>query len=247
MTGWIILGVIVLVVTLLCLTPVGVYVHYEKELLLQLRIGPFTVVLLPQKEKKPKERKPAAMDAPAKEGEKPAPETAPSSGSVAAKPEHNDEKPEKKKTIFPKPNKAQIVYSLKTLPGILKKALRRTRKGILISPLRVKVVFAGEDPADVAETYGKVQALVSALFPELKKLVRIKNARIALSTDYEREKVLLSLEMGIRLRIGAIFVIAFSAAIGLLRWFIGYRKLAGGEEGPRENTTEEKQDQAKAA
>ena len=232
-TGWIILGVILLLIVLLCLAPVGVYIRYDAELLLRLRIGPISMTILPKKEKPSKtvkkDRKGKAAQSETAEG---------ASESDA---------PSEKKTKFPKPNKAQIIYSLRTLPGILKKALSRTRRAILISPLYVKVVFAGDDPADIAENYGKAQALVSALFPELKKLVRIKKARIALSANYENEQMELYAEAGLRLRFGTILIIAFSAAFSMLRWFLGYRKLAAPAEKSSNLKNDKKHDQAKAA
>ena len=103
---------------------------------------------------------------------------------------------------------------------------------------------AGDDPADVVQNYGKAQALVSALYPELKKLVRIKKTSISLSTDYERDQMLLAAEVGVSLRIGTVLVIAFSAGFSLLRWFLGYRKLAGKDSGTQKN---EQHGQAAAA
>jgi len=215
MTLWIILGIIVLFLVLLCMLPVGVYVKYETQLLLRLLIGPFSMTLIPRKES---EKSAVEEKQPAKKIEK--------------------------NRGFQKPNREQICYSIETLPGIVKKALRRTQKGILIKPLLVKVIFAGEDPADVAQNYGKAQALVSALYPEIKKIVRIRKTAISLSADYEREQMELVAELGIHLRVGTILTITFSAGMSILRWFLGYRKLASDDHDTYNN---EKHSQANAA
>ena len=213
MTGWILLAAIVLLLLLVCLTPVGIYAAYNGgEFLLRLLMGPWHVDLYPPKEK-PKKRAP-------KKEEK--------------------EVPEKAEPKMKRPNREQIRYTLHVLPPLLKKAVGRTRRRILVSPLRCQVVFAGEDPADVANRYGKAQALVSALFPALERLVRIKDPAIRLSTDYEGERTEAEGEIGVRIRIGDILIIGISAAAGLIRWLIGYQRRAA----PTEKEKEKQQAQA---
>jgi len=219
MTGWIILSAVIALLVLLCLLPVGIHIRYDGEVFPKLLIGPFSMTLLPKKKAVGKEAEEEKVEKKTDDGEK-------------------------KKKAFQKPNREQIVYCLQTLPGIVKKALSRTRKGVTVKPLMVKAVFAGEDPADVAQNYGKAQALVSALYPELKKIVRIKKTSISLSTDYEREQMQLMAEVGVFLRIGTVLAIVFSAGFSLLRWFLGYRKLAGKDSGTLKN---EQHGQAAAA
>jgi len=219
-TGWIILGGLAALLVLLCMTSVGVFCKYDGALLLRLTVGPVSVTVFPRKEKEKR--------ADAKKGKSAAEQT-------------------KKSRSVQKPNKAQILYSIEVLPGILKRAFKRFGRGILVKPLNLTVVFAGEDPADTAQTYGKVQALVSALYPEIKKLIRIKNARIALSADYQREKTEFSIEAGARLRIGVVLFIALAAGTDLLRWLMGYRKLASPAVKEADQGAAEKDSQANAA
>lgn len=221
MIGWIIAGGIVVVLWLLCLIRVGVYAKYEeKQFLLRLYIGPFSFPLFPR------EKQIAEPAAAAEEAVK---------------------QTKKEKKTFQKPNFAQIQYLLETLPGILTKALRRLGKGILVKPLRVRIVFAGEDPADTAQRYGKAQAFVSAIYPEVKRLLRVRDVKIALSADYQREEMILMAEAGVYMRIGTLVCIAFGAGWRLLRCLLGYRKLATQEPHNAGGETKNEHDQAAAA
>ena len=56
------------------------------------------------------------------------------------------------------------------------KALRRTRRGIRVDPLRLSATLGGaEDPAAAAELYGGLHALVWTGMPALEKLVVIRD------------------------------------------------------------------------
>lgn len=125
----------------------------------------------------------------------------------------------------PKPTVEQIIYSVEKLWPALKGALGRTRRRIRIDPLKADVVFAGEDPADVAILYSKVQGLVSGLMPVIKELLTIKNSRITLATDYEAEKTDLTAEIGVRILVWDIFVIGFGLLGTAVSWLRGYQKL----------------------
>ena len=54
--------------------------------------------------------------------------------------------------------------------GALKRTLRRTCRRTRIDPLEVGVIFAGDDPADTAQTYGYANAALWTLMPKLEEL-----------------------------------------------------------------------------
>ena len=203
------------VLLLIGLVPIGACAAYDGALTVRLRIGPLRVGLYPPRPKKekspPRERK----------KKKPAEETA-------------EKKP------FPRPNREQIQYTLRVLPPLLKRAVGRTRRRILIAPLRLFMVFGGEDPADVAELYGRAQAVLSAAYPVLKRLVRIQDDAVNLYTDYDSESIFFRGEVGVRIRIGDVVIIGVSAAAGLLKWLIGYRRRAGKPERQTSGKTEQR-------
>lgn len=211
---------VLVLLLLIALTPVGVYAVYDGALTVWLLIGPFRLTLYPPKAKE--------------------------EGKPPSKKRKNEEEPKKvkEKKPFPRPNREQIRYSLQMLPPLLKKTVGRTRRRILLAPLRVLVVFGGEDPADVAELYGKAQAVLSTVYPVLKRLVRVREDAVNLYTDYDSEAIFFRGEIGIRIRVGDMAIIGISAAAGLVKWLIGYRRRADKLE---KQTIEKKDQQARAA
>ena len=201
MLGWIILGAAVLILALLCLIPVGVYACYDGQFTLQLTIAFWRITLFPEEEEE--------------------------KGSEAEKPEEKEKKPGKRRLKWP--NRQQIAYSFRTLPPLLKKALGRTGRRIRISPLRLRVVFGGEDPADVAEWYGKALILRESLYPALEQLAQVRNQEIWLDTDYDSGRTVFSGQIGVRIRVGSLLWIGLTLLGGLLAWYKGYRQLASEE------------------
>ena len=127
MIGWWILGILLLVLLLLCLTRVGVLIRFGEELSVSARFGFLKFQVLPEKKKPPKnEKKPEETQ------------------------KKQTQKQEKPKKTFPKPTLSDIRDAWKALWPPLKKALRRTRRGVRIDPLDVSVILGGQaEPADV--------------------------------------------------------------------------------------------------
>lgn len=123
-------------------------------------------------------------------------------------------------------NWEQISYSLDVLPGVLVRALSRTRRRIRITPLKIHVLVAGKDPADTAVLYGKLQGVLAGTLPALHRAVRIKNQDIRLFPDFTQERMDFIADVGVRIRFWDVLVVAFGAAGGALKWFIGFRKRA---------------------
>ena len=77
---------------------------------------------------------------------------------------------------IPKPKLEDLQDAARTLWPAAKKALRRTRRGIRVDPLRLSATLGGaEDPAAAAELYGGLHALVWTGMPALEKLVVIRD------------------------------------------------------------------------
>ena len=129
MTALWIVGILLLILLAVQLCRVGVRLTFGEETRVTARFGPVRVQLLPPKEKKPPKK----------------------------------EKPKKKETKKPakepwKPDFSTIWGSLPELWRILKKGLRMTFRRIRISPMDFSAVIGGEDPADTAILYGKLNA-----------------------------------------------------------------------------------------
>ncbi len=130
---------------------VGVLIRFGEELTVSARFGFLKFQVLPEKKKPPKNEK--------------RPEEA------QKKQTQRQEKPKK---AFPKPTLSDIRDAWKAMWPPLKKALRRTRRGIRIDPLDVSVILGGQaEPADAAQLYGELHGAVWTGMPVLEQLLVI--------------------------------------------------------------------------
>lgn len=206
MLGKILFGSLILLLAILLtflLIPVSLRVSYEdKQLHVRLRYASWTITLFPIK-KQEKEEQP---DKKVKKEKK--------------------EKPQKEPQPKAKPNFQQITYSLDVLPGVLIRALRRTARRIRITPLKIHVLIAQNDPADTALLYGKLSGALNASLPLLHRSVRIEEQDIQLFPDFTQEEMDYIADVGIRLRPLDILGVAVLALGGVIKWYAGYKKRA---------------------
>ena len=64
------------------------------------------------------------------------------------------------------------------------------RRKILVKRLDLKVILAGDDPADLAVNYGRSWAALGSLMPQLKRLFRIREQNIEVECDFTAEETL---------------------------------------------------------
>ena len=201
MTALWILGILAALLLLLCLTRVGVLVKFGEELTVTARLGFVRIQVLPAKKKPPQhEKKPKAKQAQKSE-------------------------PEKPKKAFPKPALSDIRDAWKALWPPLKKALRRTRRGVRIDPLDVSVILGGQaEPADAAQLYGELHGAVWTGMPVLEQLLVIPRPHIHLDVDFTAEETKILGSVGFSARIGTLLRIGMTVAIPGLRWLLAYMK-----------------------
>ena len=142
MTALEIIGMILLLFLLLSLLRVGAIVDFGGELRVRLRVGPVKLTVLPRKEKKAQKKAAEAA------GKTPEEKTKPKAAGGHRLP----------KLSFP-----ELRELAGTVLGALKRTLRRTCRRTRIDPLEVGVIFAGDDPADTAQTYGYANAALWTL------------------------------------------------------------------------------------
>lgn len=215
MAGKIVLGVLcalLLLLAVILLIPARVRFSFDRGALeLWVRFGPVKLRLFPKKE---------------------AEETA-SRGKKAKK--AKKERPEKEKKPGAKINREQIFYSLETLPPILGRALRRTGRRIRIEPLKLHLLVAGGDPAGTAELYGRLEALLAAGLPVLHRTLHIREQDIRLFLDFQEERMDCIADVGAALRPWDLVSVGVRAGGSLLKWFLGFRKLASPPPAPEES------------
>ena len=210
MAGRIILGILLalaLLLAALLTVPVKLRFSYEDGApQLWVRYGPVRRQIFPAPEK---EEKSSSKKEKTKKKKKPS--------------KKKKENPAKKKAGI---NREQILYTLEKLPPILGRALRRTGRSIRVQPLKVHVLVAGRDPADTALLYGQLEAALHGALPLLERAVWIKEQDIRLFLDFSVREADVIADVGVSLRPGSLVWIALRAGGSLLKWFLGFRKLA---------------------
>lgn len=196
---WWILGIIAALLVLLCLMRVGVHLRFAEEVTVTLRIGPFSIQVLPGREKWERQQKEAKK--PRKTGT------------------------EKAKTAIPKPDAAEICDAVRTLWQPLKKALNRTRRGVRIAPLDVTLVLGGAaEPADAARLYGELNGAVWAGMPVLEQLLVTPEPHICMDVDFSAVETRLRGTVGLSARVGTLLRIGWSIAVPAVRWMTAFMK-----------------------
>ncbi len=86
------------------------------------------------------------------------------------------------------------------------------------------MVFAGEDPADTAQTYGYANAALWVVMPELEELFHIPKPSICLSMDFDRTETRAEGTVGVSLRVCDLIAIALTLALPVGKWLRRYRR-----------------------
>lgn len=207
---YIILGIL-LFLFLLTLFNIYVYVIYDNELFLSVKVAFIKIKILPPEEKKKKAEK-----KPKKEKKK-------------KKKKKSDEKPEKKK-----PNKLTAYFKQKGVSGIVNIVKRISKlavgvlkdlfKKITIEKLKIEIKIAGETAEDTAVRYGEV---CSVFFPALRlitQIVKVKIYDVNVNPDFtDGAKSDAKADVVAKIRILSLLKIAFSRAFEVLRLYLKAR------------------------
>lgn len=191
-----ILGILAALIVLLCLTRVGAWVTLaDGTAAVDVTVSLFHIRVFPGKETVKKAEK------------------------------QTEEAAEKTKKKLPKPTFADIREAAEMLWPPLKRALGRTRRGILVKPLTLRVTLGGaEDPAGAAQLYGWLQAAVWTGMPQAERLLEIRNPAIHVGLDFDAPETRVQGVVGVSIRIGTLLAVAFGVGIPALRWFLRFRK-----------------------
>lgn len=214
MVGWIILGVIVLIVFCINRIRIGADVAYENEQFsLSAKVAGIRLQLLPKedqgeekpkKEKKPKKKKKKkAQDEPGEESK---------------------EKKTGKKGLPLGMNLSELLDLLKAVLGHLARFPRR----FLIDHFKLHVLMAGPDPYDTAMSYAYLNEALSVLLPLARKGFKVKHSDVRTDVDFTQDAIRLDFAMGLTFRIGQIFglvnSILFAAVKALVKSKIRQRR-----------------------
>lgn len=188
--GWLIA---LAVLVLLAVLPLGGYVRYDDSgVLVKIVAGPvkFTVYPMKKKEKKPKKVKTTEKSAEAgAQTVPPAQSAGPDLSDLEPVPEEPPEKKGGSLTDF-----LPLVKVALDLLGDFRRKLR-------VNLLEVKLILAGDDPADLAISYGRAWTAVGNLMPRLERFLVIKKRDVQVECDFtaSQTKIYAALELTITL------------------------------------------------
>ncbi len=187
---------------LLAIVPLGANVRYDGGgARAYLVAGPVKLLLYPRK---PKEDKPQKDKK--KKKQKPAQEKKP-------EPQAKEEK--------------STGGSVKDFIPFVKLGLRflnEFRWKLRVNRLKLKVILAAEDPADLAVSYGKANAALGSFWPMLERSLRIGKRDVSVQCNFEAEKTLVFADLKITITLGRVLALAVKYGIQALAQFIKLKK-----------------------
>ncbi len=182
------LCVIAAIIILILLVPIGMDVEYiGGNIRAAAKVCGFAIQLYPTKEgKKEKKKKP-------KKKEKIEPEA--------------ESEPKKKK------RKLQLSFNKDEIFTIVKAALTSVGnfgKKLKVDRFLLHYTAGGKDPCDTANTFGVVNAGLSALAPVCARRYKVKDCDVRTEIDFLAEKMSIDLAIALSIRVGQVLAVAFS-------------------------------------
>ncbi len=184
------------IIVLLMLLPLGVTARYgESGALVKAIAGPARIRLYPRKKKE----------------KKPKPEKPAEKEKTASQAKEPAEKGGSWKDFLP------LVRTALDFLGDLRRKLRVER-------LELKLILAGDDPADLAQNYGRIWAAVGNLFPLLERAFVIKKRDVEVECDFVAEETRVAARLDLTITLGRLLVLVVRYGIRILRQYLKIQK-----------------------
>ncbi len=184
-----VLVIVLLILTVLLLTPLGIDGGYRgNSLILGIRVGFLNIRVFPKK---------ARPDEPKI-----------SKKRIKPKPPHKNLK--EKKPL----GKKELI----SLAKIGLKALGRLRRKLRVDYLRIRYTFASDDPFNTAMGFGASSAILSSILPLVDSAFDIGERDIGTSFDFLSDKPVIDLWLTTTIQVWEIFYIAIASGIDYLRF-----------------------------
>ncbi len=195
--GWIIAGIIFIIILVLLLGRVQVTADYSEDFILKIKYMFFPILTLPstkpKKEKKPKKPKKEKAE------------------------DEKEKKPKKKISL----NLDDILALAKLALNSIGKPLRKILKRVEISHLSLDIVCGGEDAAKAAITYGAVNLAIGNLLGWFDTVFTLKPVdKLSVNVDFESEETTADAYVEVKLTVAAVFAFAFTLIGRVIKNFI---------------------------
>ena len=205
--GWLIT---LAVLFLLAALPLGVSVKYDSGgPLVKLLAGPGKLTLYPRPKKKPK------------------PENkAPEKPKEPAKPKQEEPKPPqppKEETPKPKEKGGSLLDFLPLVKTALD-LLGDFRRKLRVKNSELKLILGGNDPCDRAVNYGRANAAMGNLLPQLERLFVIKKRDIQVECDFTSSDTLVIARLDVTITLGRLLSLGVRYGLRALKEFLTIKK-----------------------
>ena len=204
--GWLItLGIL----ALLAILPLGAAMQYHSDgFFLDVIAGPVRIPILPKKKKDPNKK------------EKKKEKNKKSKTDKKGKGESGGEK--KKKKGGPITDFLPLVKTVLDLLNTFRKKLR-------IKRLDLKLIMAADDPCDLAINYGRANAAMGNLMPQLERCFVIKKRNVEIECDFEAAQTLIIARADVTITLGWLLgIVVFYGVRGLKQFLQIKNKTKGG-------------------
>lgn len=192
--GWLIaLGILVLLAVL----PLGVDALYDSSgPRVKLAAGPVRITLYPRNKKKPKEKKPE-------------------------KPKETQKQKQKTPAAAQAPEKSGGSWQdFLPLVRLGLDFLGDFRRKLRVNRLEMKLILAGDDPADLGMAYGRAWAALGNLWPRLERCFVIKKRDVQIECDFEASKTLITARLELTITLGRLLVLGVGYGIRALKEYL---------------------------
>ena len=206
--GWLIAAAVLVLIAVL---PVGARLRYNDQgFRAWILAGPIRISVFPLKKKKKEDK----QKKPKEEKQK---KNKPASGQPKASAEA---KP---------PEKGGSVKDFLPFVRLGRDLLADLRRKLRLSRLTLRVILAGDDPCDLAVSYGKTWAAVGNLMPLLEQVFVIGSRDVEVECDFSADETRIIAGADVTLTIGRICILGVRYGFRGLREFIRFKdKRKGG-------------------
>ena len=196
--GWLITLVILII---LAWIPLGATARYDSAgLALKIIAGPARIQILPKKQKADKKEKPPTKKKPA---------------------EKKAEEPQKQEKGGPITDFLPLVKTALDFLNAFRKKLR-------IDHLYCNLILAGDDPCDLAMNYGKANAAMGNLLPQLERCFVIKKRDIKIQCDFESSQTVIIARADLTITLGRLLWILVRYGLRALKQYLTLKNMRKG-------------------
>ena len=106
--------------------------------------------------------------------------------------------------------------------------LGELRRKLRVNILEMKIVLAGDDPADLAIAYGSACGALAALEPQLTRVLAIRKKNLRIACDFAAEKTSFYFRADITITIARIISLGLGRGLAIVREYMKIMKLKKG-------------------